>query len=80
MGDGGLTLAERPDEFAHADLTVRRGSEDAQDPQPDRVGQGHESIRKFSGLLSVERGTEHRRAALARRLDRCDQFRHDASY
>lgn len=62
--DGGdLGLAERLDEVAHAHPTVGRGRQDRQHPEPDRVGQGGESPRQVGGLVGVEGGGQHRRAA-----------------
>ena len=63
--DGGLALAEGLDEVAHADLALGRGGQQAQDPQPDRVGEGGEPAGQRGGLGGVERGGQHRWAALA---------------
>jgi len=38
MGDCRLALAERTDEVADTDLALRRGRQDAEDPEPDWIG------------------------------------------
>ena len=74
VGDRRLALANRFDEVTHADLTPRRCSQDAQHPQPDRVGQGGEAVGQLGCLRGIEGRGQHRRAALVEWLDRDVRF------
>ena len=66
MRDGWLALAEWVHEVADADLAGGRGSEDAEYPQPDRIGQCGEPTGQLSGIVGIERRIENRGTALLR--------------
>ena len=52
------------DEVAHADLTAGGGGQHGEDPEAHRVAEGVEAAGQPLSFVGVERGGEHRRAAL----------------
>jgi hypothetical protein len=61
--DGGLALAERLHEVAHADLALIGGGQHGQHAEANGVGEGGESQRQDGGFVGVERCGEDGRAA-----------------
>jgi hypothetical protein len=59
-----LSLAERFDEVAHANLAPFGGGEDRNDPEPGGISQGGEACRQFDRTGFIERCRKDRRTTL----------------
>lgn len=56
VGDGRLALAERSHEVTHAHLAVWGRRQDAEHPEPHRIGQGAEPVSQLGRLDRIQRG------------------------
>jgi hypothetical protein len=66
VGDGSLSLADRSDEVAYADLTLGGGGEHGYEADADRVAEGAEASSQLRSLGDIEWRREQRGAAFAR--------------
>jgi hypothetical protein len=61
MADGGLAAPERRQQVARTHLAGRRN--EAQQPEPDGVGERGKDVGQLGGVGLAERSLEHRSAA-----------------